>query len=125
MDLATCGLHVVHGSIKTGAKASESELKKLIKTMWKFVHDAPSRQGIFENISQSTDYPAKCCGCRWFENEKCAEKAESLIKECQKFVTHVSTLSKKNQQPDSKSKSFIVLNKMIHDLLTSAKLKFF
>ena len=53
MDLATCGLHVVHGSIKTGAKASESELKKLIKTMWKFVHDAPSRQGIFENISQS------------------------------------------------------------------------
>ena len=43
-----------------------------------------------------------------------AEKAESLIKGYQKFATHVSTL-RKNQQPDSKKKSFIVLKKMIHD----------
>ena len=81
-----------------------------------------------DNISESTDYPAKFCGQHWCENEKCAEKAESLIKGYQKFVTHVFIL-RKNQQPDSKSKSFIVLKKMIkkmiHDTLISAKLKFF
>ena len=46
------------------------------------------------------------------------------VKRCEKFLTHVSTL-RKNRQPDSKNKSFIVLKKMIHDTLISAKLKFF
>ena len=58
------------------------------------------------------------------ENEKCAEKAESLIKGYQKFVIHVSIL-RKNQQPGSKNKSFTVLKKMIHDTLISAKLTFY
>ena len=67
-----------------------------------------------KNISESTDYPAKFCSHRWCENEKCAEKAESLIKGYRKFVTHVSTL-RKNEQTDSKNKSVIVLKKMIHN----------
>ena len=92
--------------------------------MWQFIHDAPARQAMYENISESTDYPAKFCGHRWCENKKCAKKVESLIKAYKKFVTHVSNL-RKNQQPNSKNKSFIVLKKMIHDPLISAKLKFF
>ena len=80
---------------------------------------------MYENILESsTDYPAKFCGHRCCENEKCAEKAESLIKGYKKFVTHVLTL-RKNQHPDSKNKSCIVLKKIIHDPLISAKLKFF
>ena len=79
-DLGTCGLHALHGSIKAGAKASEWELQKLLKAMWQFILDAPARRAMYENISESTDYPAKFCGHRRYENEKCAEKAESLIK---------------------------------------------
>ena len=92
--------------------------------MWQFIHDAPARQAMYENISESTDYPAKFCGHRWCENKKCAKKVESLIKAYKKFVTHVSNL-RENQQPNSKNKSFIVLKKMIHDPLISSKLKFF
>ena len=33
MDLGTCGLHVVHSSMKAGAKVSEWELQKLLKAM--------------------------------------------------------------------------------------------
>ena len=124
MDLGTCGLHVVHGSMKAGAKASEWELQKLHKAMWQFMDDAPARRTMHKNISESTDHPTKFCGHCWCENKKWAEKAESLINRYQKFVTHVSTL-RKNQQPDSKNMSFIVLKKMIHDPLISAKLKFF
>ena len=123
IDLGTCGLHVVHGSMKAGAMASEWELQKLLKAMWQFIYDAPARRAMYENISESTDYPAKFCGHRWCENEKCAEKAKSLMKGYQKFVTHVYTL-RKNQQPDRKNKSFTVLKKMIHDPLISAKLEF-
>ena len=32
MDLGTCGLHVVHGSMKAGAKASEWEMQKLLNS---------------------------------------------------------------------------------------------
>ena len=124
MDFGSCGLHVVHGSMKAGAKASKWELQKLLKPMWKFIHDAPARRAMFENISESTDYPVNFCGHRWCENEKYAENAESLIKGYQRFVTHVFFLRRK-QQPDSKNKSFIVLKKMIHDPLISAKIKFF
>ena len=107
IDLGTFGLHVVHSSMKAGARASEWELQKLLKAMWQFTHDAPARRAMYENILESTDYPAKYCGHRLCENEKRAEKAESLIKGYEKFVTHVSTL-RKNQQPDSKNKIFIV-----------------
>ena len=111
IDLGTSGLHVVHSSMKAGAKASEWELQKLLKAMWQFIHDAPARRAMYESTSESTDYPGKFCGHRWCENEKCAEKAELLIKGYKKFVTHVSTLGK-NQEPDSKTKSFIVLKKI-------------
>ena len=67
---------------------------------------------------------SRFCGHRWCENEECAEKSKFLIKGYQKFLTHVSTLKKK-QQPDSKKNNFIVLKKMIHDPLISAKLRFF
>ena len=33
MDVGTCGLHVVHNSMKAGAKVSEWELHKLLKAM--------------------------------------------------------------------------------------------
>ena len=124
MDLGTCGLHEAHSIVKAGAKASEWELQKLLKDMWQFIHDAHARRAMYKNISESTNYSAKFCGHRWCENKKCAEKAESLIKGYQKFVTHVFIV-KKNWQRDGKNKTFIVLKKMIHDLLIPAKLKFF
>ena len=37
IDLGTFGLHVVHSSMKAGAKASEWELQKLLKAMWQFI----------------------------------------------------------------------------------------
>ena len=80
VDLGTCGLHVVHSSMKAGTKANEWELQKLLKAMWQFIHDAHARQAMHEKILESTDYPAKFCGHRWCKNEKCAEKAELLIK---------------------------------------------
>lgn len=124
IDIGTCGLHVIHGSMKTGAKASGWELQKLLKAMWQFVHDAPSRRTLYENISESLDYPSKFCGHRWCENEDCAEKALTIIKGYQKFVTHVCSL-KKSAQPNSKNKSFQTLKSMVRDPLISAKLKFF
>ena len=51
MILGTCGLHVVHISIKT------AKLQKLVKAVWQFTLDVPAIQAMHENISESTDYP--------------------------------------------------------------------
>ena len=59
IDLGTCGLHLVHGTMKASTKANEWELQKLLKAIWQFLLDAPARRAIYENISESTDYPAK------------------------------------------------------------------
>ena len=85
IELGTCGLHVVHSSMKAGAKASEWKLQKLLKAMWQFIHDASARRAMYNNILECTDYPAKFCGHGWCENGKCAEKAESLIKGYEEF----------------------------------------
>ena len=50
MIRGTCGLHVVHISIKT------AKLQKLVKAVWQFTLDVPARQAMHENI-ESTDYP--------------------------------------------------------------------
>ena len=70
MDLVTCGLHVVHSNMKACTKASEWELQKLLKAMWQFIHDAPARRAMHENISESTYYPAKFCGHHWCGENK-------------------------------------------------------
>ena len=85
MGLGTCGLHLVHSSMKACAKASQWEMQKLLKAMWQFIHDAPARRAMYEDISESTDFSANFCGHRWCENKNFAEKTESLIKGYQKL----------------------------------------
>lgn len=121
VDIGTCGLHVIHGSLKTGCKkGTDWELQKVLKAMWQLLHDAPSRRAMYENITESLDYPAKFCGHRWVENEGCASKAVCLLEGYRKFMTYLCSL-KKSQQPDSSNKSFSCLKTMIYDPLLAAK----
>ena len=124
IDIGTCGLHIIHGSLKAGAKASGWELNNLLKSMWQFLHDSPTRRETYENIAETLEYPLQFCGHRWCENEDCARKAESLLDGYKKFVTYVSSL-KKSKQPDANNKSWQRLKAMIHDPILPAKLKFF
>jgi hypothetical protein len=124
IDIGTCGLHTIHGSLKAGAKASDWGLNNILKAMWQFLHDSPSRRATYENITETLDYPLKFCGHRWCENEACAQKAETLIDGYKKFVTYISTLTK-SKQPDPSNKSWQRLKTMIHNPVLPAQLKFF
>ena len=65
LDIGRCGFHVIHYSFKTGAKkGSDWELQKLLKTIWKFLQEAPTRRSLYENVSESLDYPLQFCGHR-------------------------------------------------------------
>ena len=39
INLGSCGLHVVHGGFQTGVKATDWEIEKVLRAMWKIFHD--------------------------------------------------------------------------------------
>ena len=124
LDIGRCGLHVIHNRFKTGTKkGSDWEPQKLLKAMLKFLQEAPICRSLYENVSESLDYPLQFSGHCWCENEKSAEKAEMMLEGYQKFITLTCNL-KKSQQPDGKNK-LSVFKSMIHEPLLPAKLKLF
>ena len=125
VDIGTCGLDVIHVSLKTEAqKGTDWDVQKLLKSMWQLLYEVLAQTVLYENICESLDYPVKFCGHRWVENEDCAARAESLLDGYRKFITNIFSL-KESEQPDGKKKSFTRLKSMIHDPLLAAKLKFF
>ena len=125
LDIGKCRLHVIHDSFKTGGKkGSYWELQKLLKAMWKFLQEAPTRRSLYENVSDSLDYPLQFYGHHWCKIEKSVERVEIILEGYRRFIIHTCGL-KKSQQPDGKNKSFQYLKSMIHDPLLPAKLKFF
>ena len=122
VDIGTCGLHVVHVSLKTLAhKGTDWDIQKLLKPMWQFLHEAPVQRALY--ISESLDYPVKICTHRWVQNENCAARAESLLYDYRKFITHICSL-KKVSNLIAKTKNFTRLKSMVRDTFLAAKLKF-
>ena len=64
IDIDSCGLHVVHGSLKTGAEKSNWCLKKLLKGAYTLFHDSPVRREDYESITASSTYPLNFCSTR-------------------------------------------------------------
>ena len=71
LDIGTCGIHIIHGSLKNAEKASEWDTGKVLKSMSKILVDFPARMKIFEKITESDVYPLPCCGHIWCENANC------------------------------------------------------
>ena len=69
VDLGTCGLHTVHGSMKNGIKCSGWNTRKLLKTLFKLLDESPSRRDTYTKASESRDFPLPYCGHRWSKNE--------------------------------------------------------
>ena len=83
VDIGTCGLYVIHVSLKRHWWG-HSEAVKVNVTHFTW---SSRTKG---NISELLDYPFKFCGHRWVENEDCAARAETLL-EC---ITHICSLEK-------------------------------
>ena len=121
VDIGTCGLHVVV-SLKTVAhKGTDWDIQKLLKPMWQFLHEAPAQRALYN--SKSLDYPVKICTHRWVQNEHCAARAESLLDDYRKFITHIRSL-KKVSNLIAKTKIFTRLKSMVYDTFLATKLKF-
>ena len=44
LNLGSCSLYIVHGAFQTGSKATDWEIDKVVKAMWKIFNDSPARR---------------------------------------------------------------------------------
>ena len=74
VDIETCGLHTLHGSFKTGIEKSEWEMKSLMKSSFRILHDSPARRDDYESVTKSSKFPLLFCAVRWIEDMAVAER---------------------------------------------------
>ena len=61
-DIGSCELHVVSGAFQSGMKATEWDLDKILRAMWKILDKSPSRRGEFLKVPSSPQsFPLKFC----------------------------------------------------------------
>ena len=61
IDIGSCSLHVVHGAFKSGTEATNWDLKKIMKDMWKIFDDSTARQYIYITICEVNEFPVRYC----------------------------------------------------------------
>ena len=74
-DTGSCGLHVVSGALDTGVVASKWLIEKILRAMYKFLHNSPTIRAEYIRFSVSGLFPEKFCTTWWVENEIVANRA--------------------------------------------------
>lgn len=121
LNVGSCGLHVMHNSFRTGARASGWNIESLLTSIYYLFKDSPARR---EDIIQTCNIdklPLKFCCHRWLENESVAKRAIEIWPDLLKYIEKVET--KKLSKPSCNS--YKVLLEHSKDKLIIAKLEFF
>jgi hypothetical protein len=143
LELGSCGLHIVHGSIGTAHSKVGWNLHKIFSAAWYLMKDCSARRREYVNVTKSKIFPLKFCHIRWVENVVVAnrfllvlqplavflEKTES-IKDHMKSLSSYSTLQSAIKDPilRAKVKFFISVSQEVEPFLRrfqSSKLLFF
>ena len=90
LNLGSCGLHVVHGSFKTGASATGWELDSLLRSLWYVFENSPARREDYETISGCVMFPLRFCSTRCLEDIPVAERAIEIWPGIVKYVRKIS-----------------------------------
>ncbi len=124
LDIGSCGLHQVNNAFKAGAKETEWDCGKYLKSLHTLLKDVPARRADYEKSCRSEpQYPLKFCTHRWVENSKVVKRALEIHEDVKKFVSdvHAGKYNKKEIDTDS----FKRVESMIADPLLTAKLACF
>jgi len=99
IDLGTCRLHTVHNAFKHGEGASGWKMKKLMSSLHKIFHEAPSRRADYmaHTVSVEKDFPMQFVGHRWVENAPVAKKAREIWPKIVEIVKYWKPLPKSKQ----------------------------
>ena len=86
IDMGSCGLRVVHGSIKTGHKAANWVVHQILKSLYNLFKQSPVRRADLLKIAPDTKFPLKFCTTRWCENTHVCKRAIDVYDDVKTFV---------------------------------------
>ena len=122
INIGSCGLHVINGAFRTGAEATSWDIKGTLKGIFQILHESPARREDYESVTGAKSYPLYFCATRWVESKPVADRAVEIWPEIRKLMAFWEKLPK-SKQP--KCKSFLKVQKAVHDPTTVLKLEFF
>ena len=64
INVGTCNLHIVHGSLQTGESASGWGLKKIMKSAHQILHNSPARREDYTSETGPSIYLFNFCATR-------------------------------------------------------------
>jgi hypothetical protein len=120
LEFGSCGLHVIHGAVKTGHGSTHWNLHGFLRALYYLFKNSPARRSDYVAITGSNVFPKKFCLIRWTENVAVTTRAMSILTHVRKYVQHVEKTPK-----CPTSESFKRVQTACVDPLLEAKLSFF
>ena len=121
IDIGTCGLYTIQGSLKNGIISSGWKIDGVLRWMWNLLKESPARREIYKEITNGNVYPLSYCNTTWCENKQTTERAAEIWPKCSKFVEHLMVLPKPIQPKNNKSYTGLIT--VVIDPLVCANLK--
>lgn len=86
LSMGSCGLHVVHGVLQTGHKASSWNVNSVLRALYTLFKDSPARQADYIRIIACSVFPKKFRQVRWAENAVASNRALEVFDNVKKYV---------------------------------------
>ena len=102
IDIRTCSLHILHGSLKTAFDKSNMKIKVSPKGGFQFLGNFPARRVDYESVSRPSKYPLYYFVTRWVENKLAVELMIEVWSNLLKLINFL-TSPRKSKQPTCKS----------------------
>ncbi|KAJ8403281.1 hypothetical protein AAFF_G00354980 [Aldrovandia affinis] len=121
LNIGSCGLHIVHGSLQKGVTDSGWKLGNIMRCLWGLFHDSTGWREDFDSVTSCPLYPLKFCPHRWVEDARVAERILQMWSHVKKYASHVV----KDNKMILSIASFATIRTACEDPFTPAKLEFF
>ena len=102
INIGSCSLHIVHGTLKTCVTATEWNLKGILKSIYTLLHDTPARRADYISITECDKFPFAYCATRWVEDKKVADRAVEIWPNIKKVVEKWEKLAPSKRPKEKK-----------------------
>lgn len=87
LNIGSCGLHIVHGSLQKGVTDTGWKLGNIMRCLWWLFHDSPARREDVASVTSCPLYPLKFCPHRWVEDACVAEWTLQMWPDVKRYVS--------------------------------------
>ena len=86
INIGSCGLHIVHGALKTCVTATEWNLKGMLNSIYTLLHGTPARRADYISITECDKFPFGYRANCWVKDMKVSDQAVEIWSNIKKVV---------------------------------------